>query len=447
MKKNTTSKTDTSAFIDEQDLKIEQIVIGTMLMGKTALTIGLDLLVSDAFMIDKHKEIFRAVTHLNEIGGAADIMTVSDQLRKMGKLQEVGGPGYVASLTNHVASDAHFENHCLIVKEKYIAREQMIFGEELFRIATDPTSDVFETNEYMIDEVNRIHHLGEGTTIHSAEDLVKQMIKDIEEAKKKEGVTGTPTGFKSIDKVFGGWQPGNMIVLAARPGMGKTALMICFAYLQVVLLKKTVMIFSLEMSAIEIFKRFASIMTEIDASKFKTGELSDDDWTQFHHKIGPLITDRLIIVDDCTTMQEIKNRVKKERMSRDIHAVYIDYLQLIEGRGKTREQEISYCSRQSKLLAKEAQTPVIALSQLSRDVEKRTDKRPVLSDLRESGAIEQDADIVTFLYRPRYYDKDNDDPYSYFIIAKHRNGRLKDVKLSYIHARTQFIEPNNDKPF
>ncbi len=430
---------DAIGVLPPQDIDIERIVLGTILVSKIAQIQAADLLTDGTFYLESHRDVFRGVLALIKKNSNVDIMTVMDQMRKLGTLQSAGGPGFLSELTNRVGSEAHFEQHCLILKEHQIKREQIQFGSDLVKKAYDPMIDAFDINEFMSDQVHAIQNIGELKKIESNQELIEQLVQDIEEAAQKGGITGVPSGFREQDILFGGWKAPDFRVVAARPGMGKTALILCEAYNAVVNHGKTVMIFSLEMSALQLIKRLASLGTQIDASKFSSGKMEPEDWKQFHERISPLLTDKLIIVDDCGTVQEVRNRAKRERIRRPIDKIYVDYLQIMEGKGQTREQEISHMSRQLKLLCKEIDVPITALSQLSRKVDDRGDKRPKLSDLRESGAIEQDADIVEFVYRPQYYDE-GQPGVAYLIVAKHRNGSLKDIKLRYVHRRTQFMD-------
>lgn len=427
-----------------QAIDVEQSVLGAVLQTDNAITIVSELLQPDSFYKMEHSKIYSAMLSLSEKGKEIDLLTIVESLNKSGELSMIGGASYISSLTSDASVLSSLEEHCYILKEKQMARMQIQFGSDLIKRAYNNTIDVFETNEFMADEVYQIQHIGDVKKDINNEDLAKQLVASIEHASKSQGITGVPTGFKEHDKLLGGFQPGNLIVLAGRPGMGKTALALCYT-LHMILNQKTVIFFSCEMSGKELFQRFASMFMDINADKFKEGTLTDEDWVVFNSKLSYLLTDHLIIVDDCYTSTEMRNRTKKERMTKEIDCIMVDYIQFMTGKGQTREQEISKISRDLKMLAKEIQVPVIALSQLSRKVDERGDKRPRLSDLRESGAIEQDADVVEFLYRPKYYDEDADDT-SYLCIAKHRNGALKDIKLIYQHNRTKFIDYDSYDP-
>ncbi len=434
-----------------QSIELEEAVLGTMLQYPNALNEVFSLLNSESFYKPAHGVIFTSIKALYDSGKEANILTITEKLRSKGELQISGGPGYIAGLTNRITGTEGLEYHCFILKEKQIGRAQIAFAAELMKKAYDETDDVFDSIEFMSDEVFKIQNIGNVEQDLTNEELAQMMMQDIERAAKAEGITGAPTGFKEKDRLFGGWQDSDLIIQAARPGMGKTANMLCEVFNMAVLHGKTVMVFSLEMSAIQLFKRLASLATSINASKFKTGKMSADDWNVFHSRISQIITDKILIIDNCYTLSQIRNRAKKERMSRRVDCIYVDYLQIMEGTGKnqSREQEISSFSRGLKKCAKELSCPVIALSQLSRKVDDRPNKRPKLSDLRESGAIEQDADIVIFLYRPNYYSEatQGEEDVGWFIVAKHRNGSLMDIKLRYVHERTQFLDYESTELF
>lgn len=431
--------------IPPQSVEVETSILGSMVMSSEAVVIATELLTSESFYKTENALIFSAISTLNDLDKNIDLMTVVEQLKKDNNLDTVGII-LLTKLTDSFSGDVLVEQHCLILKEKQTARAQIAFGGALIQRAFDSSLDVFETNEFMSDEVHSIQNLGEIKTEVTNQDTAKALIAKMEKAKANKGVVGVPTGFHEQDKLFGGWQDGDLIILAARPGMGKTAKALSDVLNMVMNYSKTVIFFSLEMSALQLFQRLCSMYMGIPADKFRTGDLSDDEWKLFHQKLEPLLSDKLIIVDNCYSVSEIRNKVKRLRMKHKVDCVYIDYLQIAEGKGQSREQEISYISRQFKMMAKEINSPVVALSQLSRKVDERGDKRPKLSDLRESGAIEQDADVVTFLYRPAYYDEQDSDGMSYLIVAKHRNGSLNDIKLIFEHSRTIFKNIET-KPF
>ena len=353
---------------------------------------------------------------------------------------------YILNLSDDIISVSTLEQSCLILKEKQISRAQIRFANNIINKAHDTSIDVFKVNEIIFDEVDKITNIGVVNDKKTNAELAIEVSNDIEKASKQEGITGIRTGFNQQDRLFGGFKEHELIILAARPGMGKTAKMLCDVYNMVVNNNKTVMIFSFEMSPKQLFKRLVSLATGIDGDKISSGDFNENDWGVFNSSIGDIIKDELIIID-CTsgwTMSDISLEVKAQRKKSKVDCIYVDYLQLISHSNSkaSREQQISSISRRLKRLSGEMKCPVIALSQLSRSLENRSDKKPKLSDLRESGAIEQDADIVTFLHRPNYYGEaePGEEDITYFVVAKHRNGALMDITMKYIHERAQFLE-------
>jgi replicative DNA helicase len=308
--------------------------------------------------------------------------------------------------------------------------------------AQSPSFDLFKMNNFAADEVQKIMNVASVKKVIDNVELAQELKRNIEMADQMQGVTGVPTGFSEYDMLTGGHKPTNFIVMAARPGMGKTALALCMMLNAVVKFGKKVMFFTREMPAIELFQRLCCIHMNIDSDRFKRGNLDQKEWDHFNSNLQALLSKDIVIVDDCKTMQEIHLRAKKERMNGEVHEIIIDYLQLVNGPEKKREELISGVSRACKEMATDLCLPVIALSQLNRSVESRGgDKRPQLSDLRESGAIEQDADMVIFVYRPPYYgDTSHGDNAAFICIAKHRSGKLQDVPLKFIPELTKFID-------
>jgi replicative DNA helicase len=446
MKPNTTKQTiQAEGNLPPSAVDVEEAVLGVFMLIPNSL-IHVPMLNNESFYKLEHQIIFNSIVELINKGQKVDILTVTMELKRSKQLTNVGGPGYIARLTNKIASDTNLENYCHILIECETARRQIIFGSELIRKAYDQSEDVFKTNEFMADQVHAISTRSVLTKEIRNEDLANAMIDRIHKASQTRGITGVPTGFSEHDKLLGGLQPSDLIILAARPSMGKTALALCYLRNAVVEHGKRMIFFSLEMSADQLFQRLTAIHMNLSANKFKQGDMSPGEWNYFNENLQPLLTKDLIIVDDCQTLSQITMRAKKERMSGRLDGIIIDYLQLIEIPGiKNREQEVSTISRNLKLLAKDMHIPVLALSQLSRAVESRSNKRPMLSDLRESGSIEQDADVVEFLYRPNYYNDapDGDEDAAYVCVEKHRNGELQDIRLRYIHQLTKFID--NDK--
>jgi replicative DNA helicase len=376
---------------------------------------------------------------------------VTHALRKAATLEIVGGPLYISQLTNRVASSANIETHARIIAQKHIQRELIRISSEIIRDAYDETSDVFD----LLDKAeSNLFQVAEGNIRKNYDKmsmLIKTALDQIEIARQNtSGVSGVPTGFTALDRVTSGWQNSDMIVVAARPGMGKTAFVLSMARNMAVEFQRPVALFSLEMSSVQLVQRLIASETEIDAEKLRKGNLADHEFHQLHQRISR-IAEAPIFIDDTPALSVFELRAKCRRLKAQhgIQMIIIDYLQLMtaggDNKGGNREQEISTISRSIKQIAKELDVPVIALSQLSRQVETRGgDKRPLLSDLRESGAIEQDADIVAFIYRAEYYGINEDadgnptQGKAEIIIAKHRNGSLEDVPLRFIGRLAKF---------
>ena len=389
-------------------------------------------------------------------------MTVSGQLKKEGKLEKVGGDFYLISLTQKVSSSAHIEFHARIILQKFIQRSLIKISSEIIEESYDESVDVFDLLDNAESKLYDITLGNVKKSTETAQDLVIQAKKKIEEIANKEGLSGVPSGFERVDKVTSGWQPSDLVIIAARPGMGKTALTLSMARNMAVNNNVPVAFFSLEMSSVQLITRLISSETGLSSEKLRTGRLEKHEWEQLNVKVKSLEQAPLFI-DDTPALSIFDLRAKARRLASQhkIKLLIVDYLQLmtVGGNNKTgnREQEISTISRNLKSLAKELDIPVIALSQLSRAVETRTgSKRPILSDLRESGAIEQDADIVSFIYRPEYYkiDEWDDDERSptegqaEFIIAKHRNGGLDNIRLKFNGSLGRFENLDNfDSPF
>ena len=438
--------------IPPQAVDLEEAVLGAIMLEKDALTAVIDILRPELSYKDSHQTVFTAVMNLFKRSEPVDILTVTGELRKMGELEMIGGPYFLTQLTNRVASAANIEYHVRIIAQKYIQRELIHISSEIIRDAFEDTTDVFD----LLDNAERkLFAVGENNlrrTYLDIQSLVKRAVEEIENAKNADGqLRGVGSGFTAIDRVTSGWQKSDLIILAARPSMGKTAFVLSMARNMAVDLRKPVAFFSLEMSAIQLVTRLIASEAEIPADKLRRGNLETTEWEQMNAKLQQLITAPLFI-DDTPALSIFELRAKSRRLKaqHDIQMIVIDYLQLMSAGGDNkgnREQEISQISRSLKALAKELDIPVLALSQLSRAVETRGGtKKPILSDLRESGAIEQDADLVLFIYRPEYYKLDQwDDGTSTegqaeIIIAKHRNGATADVRLRFISHFARFAD-------
>lgn len=448
--------------IPPQAIDLEEVVLGAMMIDKKGVDEVIDILQPEAFYKQSHQYIYEAIVKLFESSDPIDLLTVSDQLKTDGRLESIGGEYYLVSLTQKVASSAHIEFHSRIILQKYIQRSLIKISNEIIESAYEDSTDVFD----LLDEAeSKLYDVTQGNIKKSAEtaqNLVIQAKKRIEEISNKEGLSGIPSGFEKLDKLTSGWQPSDLIIVAARPGMGKTALTLSMARNIAVNSNIGVAFFSLEMSSVQLITRLISSETGLSSEKLRTGKLEKHEWEQLNVKVKALESAPLYI-DDTPSLSIFDLRAKARRLAsqKDIKMIIIDYLQLMSAgvntKGGNREQEISTISRNLKALAKELNVPVIALSQLSRAVETRGgSKRPVLSDLRESGAIEQDADIVSFIYRPEYYkieewDDEERSPtagQAEFIVAKHRNGGLDEIRLKFIGNLGKFDNLDTfDSPF
>ena len=437
------------AKIQPQAKELEEVVLGAMMVEKSAVNAVIDVLQPESFYVEAYGEVFRAIQTLFNNSEPIDLLTVTEQLRKDGKLDMLGGSHRVASLTSRVASSANVEFHARIIAQKHIQRELIRVSNAIIEKAYDETSDVFD----LLDEAeSKLFEVAEGNIRKSYESMstvMRQALDDIEVARNNEdGVSGVPSGFHDLDKITGGWQRSDMIVLAARPGMGKTAFVLSMARNMAVDHDIPVAVFSLEMSAVQLVQRLISSETEINSDKFRKGNLEEHEYQQLHSRCGKLSKAPLFI-DDTPGLNifELRAKCRRLKAQHGIDMVIIDYLQLMSaGSDKgNREQEISSISRSIKGIAKELDVPIIALSQLSRNVETRGgDKRPLLSDLRESGAIEQDADIVAFIYRAEYYgitehpDGIDTAGLGELILAKHRHGALDTIKMKFVKNLAKF---------
>jgi replicative DNA helicase len=445
-----------------QAVELEEAVLGAMLIDKKGVDEVIDILQPDAFYKTANQLIFEAIYQLFQDSQPIDLLTVSSELRKKGKLESIGGEFYLVQLSQRVASSAHIEFHARIILQKFIQRSLIKISNEIIESAYKESTDVFD----LLDEAeSKLYDVTQGNikkSSQTAQSLVLEAKAKIEEISKRDGLSGVSTGFEKLDKLTSGWQPSDLIIIAARPGMGKTALTLSMARNIAVTKQIPVAFFSLEMSSVQLITRLISAETGLSSEKLRTGKLADHEWQQLNVKVTDLEKAPLFI-DDTPSLSIFDLRAKARRLSSQhgIKLIVVDYLQLmtagINSKSGNREQEISTISRNLKALAKELNIPVIALSQLSRAVETRGGtKRPMLSDLRESGAIEQDADIVSFIYRPEYYNIDewDDDERSpsqgqaEFIVAKHRNGGLDNIRLKFLGHLGKFEDLDSfDSPF
>ena len=445
-----------------QAIDLEEAVLGAMMIDKKGVDDVIDILHSDVFYKDAHQLIYDAIYTLFQNTEPIDLRTVSNQLRQSGNLDVVGGDFYLINLTQKVSSSAHIEFHARIILQKYIQRKLISISSEIIEEAYDETIGVFDLLDGAESKLFEVTQGNLKKSSEVAEGLVKQAIDKIQEISNQSGMSGIATGFTRLDELTSGWQPSDLVIIAARPGMGKTAFVMSMAKNMAIDFDTPVAIFSLEMSSVQLITRMISSETGISSGKLRKGNLEPHEWEQLNVKVKNL-SKAPIFIDDTPSLSIFDLRAKARRLASQhgIKVIIIDYLQLMtagaaQKGGGNREQEISTISRNLKALAKELGIPVIALSQLSRAVETRGgSKRPLLSDLRESGAIEQDADIVSFIYRPEYYgntewDDEERTPcegQAEFIVAKHRNGGLDNIKLKFTGHLAQFSNLDEDSGF
>jgi replicative DNA helicase len=445
-----------------QALDLEEVVLGALMLEKNALNAVVEFLKPEHFYLETHKEIYTAIVDLFKSTEPVDMRTVVNQLRKTGKIELVGGAYYIAELTAKVSSAANIEYHARVVMEMAIKRELIQVASQIQSDAYEDTTDVFELLDKTEQSIFQISDSNLRKNYDNMRNLMARAIQELQVLKEhKDGLTGVPSGFTELDRMTSGWQKSDLVIIAARPGMGKTAFVVSALRNAAVDFKIPVAIFSLEMASLQLVNRMISAEAELESEKIKKGNLAEHEWAQLVHKTSRL-SSAPIFIDDTPALSILELRAKCRRLKAEhgIQVIVIDYLQLMRGeQGGNREQEIASISRSLKGIAKELSVPVIALSQLSRSVETRGgDKKPQLSDLRESGSIEQDADIVMFLYRPEYYKITVDEEgmptqgTGEVIIAKHRNGSTGNVKLKFIGKYTKFADLDSvgggyDNPF
>lgn len=430
--------------IPPQNVEAEQAVLGAMLLSHDAVIVAMEKLQSQDFYRDVHRIIFEAMEHLHRENKEIDVITLPDELKRMKKLDDVGGLEYVLNLPNLVGSAANIEYYANIVAEKALARNLISTCTELTTEAYDgqkETEALLDDAERRILQLSDTKNRGDFASVGAVVEVTLDKITKLYE--NKAGLTGLPTGFRDLDRMTSGLQPSDLILVAARPSMGKTAFTLNIAQNVGVRQHKTVAFFSLEMSQEQLVQRLLCQIAHIDSQKLRTGQLnSDEEWTRLTDACDKLY-ESPIYIDDTPgiSVAEMRSKARRLKSEHGLDLIIVDYLQLMQGRNaESRQQEISEISRFLKALARELKVPLIALSQLSRSVESRQDKRPMLSDLRESGALEQDADIVSFLYREDYYDKETENQHiTEVILAKHRNGPVGSVKLYFKNEFTLFL--------
>lgn len=434
----------------------EKLVIGILLIDRKGLDYTIELLTPDHLYDPRHQTIFETIHRMYMNYLPVDMVTVINELKKEGKLAAAGGDHYIIDLTTGVSSSANVEYYVRVIQEKYILRSLIGISSDVIDNSYKESTDVFELLE---NAEKSFFDITNGTIkkgFDDAKKLVKEAIETIKSLKDKEGLSGVPSGFTALDKETGGWQNSDLIIIAARPAMGKTAFLLSMARNIAVEHQIPMALFSLEMASVQLITRMIASETQISSEKLRKGTLEDDEWNRLFNNVSALENAPLYI-DETPSLSVFDFRAKCRRlaMQHGVKIIMVDYLQLMTantgGKGGNREQEIATISRSLKAIAKELNVPVIALSQLSRSVETRPNKRPQLSDLRESGAIEQDADIVSFIFRPEYYkiehwDNDPEDAQTRtenqaeIIIAKHRNGATADVRLSFFKNIAKFAD-------
>ena len=434
-----------------QNIEAEQAVLGAIFIEPESLTTAAEILLPEDFYRSSHQQIFSVMLKLNDLGKAVDVVTVSEELASSGKLENIGGISYLMELANAVPTAANIEYYAKIVEEKSLLRR-------LIRTATDIAKEGY-TREDEVDtllteaerkilEVANRKNTGDFQNIR---DVLVKTYDHIEQLHNRKGeITGIPTGFHELDRMTAGFQKNDLIIVAARPSVGKTAFALNIAQNVATKTEHNVAIFSPELVAEQLVMRMLSSEGNINSQNLRTGALTDEDWRKLTMAMGSL-SNAGIYIDDTPgiRVQEIRAKCRRLKQEKGLGMVIIDYLQLIQGsskRAENRQQEVSEISRSLKALARELEIPVIALSQLSRSVEQRTDKRPMMSDIRESGSIEQDADIVAFLYRDDYYDQNTENKNIIeIIIAKQRNGPVGTVQLAFAKEYNKFV--NLEKRF
>ena len=432
------------AKIPPHDIDAEQAVLGSMLTDKDAVNAAIESLKEDAFYRDDNKAIFQAIVNLYSKSEPIDIITLKDELESMDKFEQVGGFEYLASLPDKVPTTANVQKYIKIVEEKSILRNLIKTANEIIELGYDPAEDVEDIMDGAEKKIFDIMQSKNQKGYTPIKDVLVESFTKLEELyNRKQHITGVPTGFAELDYKTAGLHGSELILVAARPAMGKTAFALNIATNAALRGNAPVAIFSLEMSKDQLVNRILCSEAMVDSNKVRTGKLGEDDWVKLAGAIGPL-SEAEMYIDDTPgiSVMEIRTKCRKLKMEKNLGLVVIDYLQLVQGNKRTasREQEISEISRSLKILAKEINVPVIALSQLSRAVEQRPDHRPMLSDLRESGAIEQDADIVMFLYRDDYYNKESEKKdIAEVIIAKQRGGQTGTVELLWMGQYTKFV--------
>ncbi|MCQ2311257.1 MAG: replicative DNA helicase [Paludibacteraceae bacterium] len=442
-----------------QAIELEESVLGALMIEKEAFISVSDLLRPEVFYKEQNQRIYEAIVALAVKEQPIDLYTVTEKLKSLGTLEEAGGVTYLSDLTRRVASAAHIRYHAQIIAQKATARELIRMAAEIEELGYDETQDVDDLMGKAESEIFSISQRNQKRDVTQIDPVIQEAFERMEKASKNEGnISGIPSGFTALDKITSGWQKSDLIIIAARPAMGKTAFVLSMAKNIAVNYGRPVAMFSLEMSNVQLVNRLIMNVCEIEGDKIKNGKMSPAEWKQLEHKVNDL-KGAPIYVDDTPALSvfELRSKARKLVREHNVELIIIDYLQLMNAQGMnfgSREQEVSIISRNLKALAKELDIPIIALSQLNRGVEARTGvdgKKPQLSDLRESGAIEQDADMVCFIHRPEYYHLYSDDKtgkdlrgLGQIIVAKHRNGAVDEIWLRFRSKFAKFQNENDE---
>jgi len=445
--------------VPPHNIDAEQSVLGALLLDNSAISKVVRFLSPEDFYLESHRVIYNAILELEENGQAADLVTVTDKLRRKDKLEKVGGATYVATLTTLTPTSANVEFYARIVEEKALLRNLINLSVRIANMGFEGNEDaerLMEEAEKMLLELGSRRTM---TAFAEIKDILLETFKHFEFLVKHRGeITGVPTGFMDLDNICQGLQPGDLVIAAGRPSMGKTSFGMCIAYHAAVKLMKPVAIFSLEMSKEQLVQRMICAEAMVDQHRLRQGRIDDNDWVKLTQKARDMAKLPIFIDDSgVLTVRQIRAKARRMHTEKGLALIVIDYLQLMQGnrRSENRQQEIADISRSLKALAKELNVPVMALAQLSRSVEQRQDKKPVMSDLRESGSLEQDADVVMFIYRDEYYHPDTEKMgIAEIIVAKQRNGPTGIVELAFLKEYTKFMnlayreteEPNTMEP-
>ena len=453
------SETTVVGTVPPQAVELEEAVLGALMLERDSIIAVQEYITADTFYTEEHRIIYKAIETLSAELKPIDLYTVTEQLKVRKELKKVGGAAYLAQLTQKVGSAANVEFHAKIIAQKYVQRELIRSATEIQRRSYDEDQDVTDLIGFAEGEIFKVAEGHVKRSVQNAKDILAKALAQIEEASKNfSAFNGVPSGFMALDRVTMGWQPSDLIIIAARPSMGKTAFVLSMARNMAIEHQAPVAFFSLEMSAVQLMMRLIVAETGLYSNDIKSGKLTPEQWRHLESATKPLGTAPLYIDDTpALSVFEFRSKARRLKIHNDIKIIVIDYLQLMTGNQDSksngnREQEVAFISRTLKAIAKELNVPMIALSQLSRATEQRGgSKRPQLSDLRESGAIEQDADIVAFIHRPEYYGMTTDENglptagLAEIILAKHRNGAVCDVKLRFLKDQARFADMEADE--